>query len=81
VRLRFVNNSNERHRFAAAAFFRAAAVRPRDSDAVAHGGLILPPLSTRTIGLVPKAGHYPVRGDNILHRFLGMTARIDVEQE
>jgi plastocyanin len=81
VRLRFVNNSNERHRFAAAAFFRAAAIRPGDSDAVAHGGLVLPPLTTRTIGLVPKAGRYPVRGDNLVHRFLGMTARIDVEQE
>jgi plastocyanin len=79
VRLRFVNNSEERHRFAAGAFFRAAQVRPHDAALVAHGGLTLAPLSTETIGLVPAAGRYKVRGDNLVHRMLGMTARIVVE--
>jgi plastocyanin len=81
VRLRFVNNSNERHRFAAAAFFRAAQVRPFDAAAVEGGAIVLPPLSTRTIGLVPKAGRYRVAGDNFIHHILGMAARIVVEQE
>jgi plastocyanin len=81
VRLRFVNNSNERHRFSAAAFFRAAEVRPFDAGAVRGGAIVLPPLSTRTIGLVPRAGRYRVAGDNIIHHLLGMTARIVVEQE
>lgn len=79
VRLRFVNNSNQRHRFAAPAFFRSAELRPRDQALVRGGGLTVPPLSTETIGLVPKAGRYKVAGDNIVHRLLGMTARIVVE--
>jgi hypothetical protein len=81
VRLRFVNDSEERHRFAAAAFFRAARIRPLDADAIQGGAIVLPPLSTRTIGLVPKAGRYRVAGDNIIHHILGMAARIVVEQE
>ena len=81
VRLRFVNNSNERHRFSAAAFFRAAEIRPFDAGAARSGAIVLPPLSTRTIGLVPRAGRYRVAGDNIIHHILGMAARIVVEKE
>jgi hypothetical protein len=79
VRLRFVNNSEQPHRFAAAAFFRRAQLRDRDRDLARGGGLRLAPLSDRTIALVPKPGRYKVSGDNLFRRVLGMTATIVVE--
>jgi urease beta subunit len=79
VRLRFVNNSEQPHRFSAAAFFRRAQLRDRDRDLARGGALRLAPLSDRTIALVPKAGRYKVSGDNVFRRVLGMTATIVVE--
>lgn len=79
VRLRFVNNSEQPHRFSAAAFFRNARVRAHDRGLVRGGSLRVAPLSDETIGLVPKAGRYKVTGDNIFRRVLGMSATIVVE--
>jgi plastocyanin len=79
VRLRFVNNSNQGHSFAARDFFRQAKLRRRDAPRVADGELEVPPLSTETIALVPKAGRYKVGGGSFLRRLLGMNARIVVE--
>jgi len=79
VRLRFVNNSNQGLRFSAGEFFRAAKLRRRDSELVRGGDVEVPPLSTRTVALVPKAGRYRAAGANFLHRLLGMSARIIVE--
>src|SRR3954471_17859277 len=71
VRLRFVNNSNQGLTFAAGDFFRTAQMRRRDSDSVKGGAIKVPPLSTRTVVLVPKAGRYRAQGANFLHRLLG----------
>jgi plastocyanin len=79
VRLRFVNNSNQGLTFAAGDFFRSAQMRRRDSDSVKGGAIRVPPLSTRTVVLVPKAGRYRAQGANFLHRLLGMGGRIIVE--
>lgn len=79
VRLRFVNNSNQGHRFSAESFFRSAKTRRRDSDLVKDGEIVVPPLSTRTVVLVPKAGRYKMAGGNLLRRLLGMSGRIIVE--
>ena len=79
VRLRFVNNSNQKHDFSARAFFRAAQLRRRDAALVADGRLEVPPLATETIVLVPKAGRYRISSSNLLHRVLGMTGTIVVE--
>jgi hypothetical protein len=79
VRLRFVNNSEQRHSFSAPGFFRAAQLRRRDSARVRGGALAVAPLSEETIVLVPKAGRYSARGDNLFRRMLGMKARILVE--
>ena len=79
VRLRFVNNSNQRHDFSARAFFRASQLRRRDAELVADGSLELPPLSTETIVLVPRAGRYRISSTNFLHRILGMSGTIVVE--
>ena|SRR5947209_5129379 len=79
VRLRFVNNSAQNHRFAANAFFRNAELRGRDKELVRGGALRLAPFSDETIALVPKHGRYKVTGDNVFRRVLGMTAMIVVE--
>ena len=79
VRLRFVNNSNQRLSFFARSLFRNSKLRGRDADLVADGAIELGPLSTETIALVPKAGRYRVRSGNFLHRLLGMRATVVVE--
>lgn len=79
VRLRFVNNSNRDLSFSAGDFFRSAQLRRRDSALVKGGAVKVPPLSTRTVVLVPKPGRYRAEGANLLHRLLGMSGRIIVE--
>ncbi|HEX6374974.1 MAG TPA: hypothetical protein VFZ91_04570 [Allosphingosinicella sp.] len=79
VRLRFVNNSNQGLSFAAGDFFRSAQLRRRDAATVKGGSIDVPPLSTRTVVLVPKPGRYKAAGANLLHRLLGMSGRIIVE--
>ena len=64
VRLRFVNNSNQGLTFSAGDFFRSAQMRRRDSKLVRGGAIEVPPLSTRTVVLVPKAGRYKATGAN-----------------
>ena len=79
VRLRFVNTTNQGLSFSAGGFFRDSQLRRRDSALVRGGAVEVPPLSTRTIVLVPKAGRYKATGANLLHRLLGMSGRIIVE--
>ena len=79
VRLRFVNNSGQTHRFSASAFFRRAELRGRDRDVARRGALVVAPFSDETIALVPRAGRYKVEGDNLFRRLLGMSATIIVE--
>lgn len=79
VRLRFVNNSHQRHDFTAPGFFRTARLRGRDREIVTGGSIRVAPLSTRTIALVPRAGRYRVASRDIRRRVLGMHARIIVE--
>ncbi|HEY0113549.1 MAG TPA: cupredoxin domain-containing protein [Allosphingosinicella sp.] len=79
VRLRFVNNSNKGLSFSAKDFFKASQLRRRDGETIEDGTIEVPPLSTRTVVLVPKAGRYKVSGGNFLHRLLGMSGRIIVE--
>ena len=79
VRLRFVNNTHQELSFSAKGFFRASKLRRRDGDLVKGGGIEVPPLSTRTVVLVPRAGRYDVAGGNFLHRLLGMSGKIIVE--
>ena len=79
VRLRFVNDSHQRHDFTAPGFFRAARLRRSDVDMVRGGSIRVGALSTRTIALVPRAGRYRVASRDIRQRVLGMNARIIVE--
>jgi plastocyanin len=79
VRLRFVNNSNQGLTFSAGDFFRSARMRRRDAGLIRGGAVKVPPLSTRTVVLVPRPGRYRAQGANVLHRLLGMSGRIIVE--
>ena len=79
VRLRFVNNSNQRHSFSAKEFFQASQLRKRDGAVVRDGTIELAPLSTATIVVVPKAGRYKAASTSLLRRLLGMSGRIVVE--
>jgi hypothetical protein len=79
VRLRFVNNSNQALAFSAGGFFRAAKARGRDGALLKGGRIDVPPLSTRTLVVVPKAGRYKVRGGTLFHRVMGMRGRIVVD--
>ena len=79
VRLRFVNNSNEPHVFAAAAFFARAELRERDRRMVRRGVVAVAPLSEETLVLVPQAGRYRMSGGGLAQRLLGMRGRIVVD--
>lgn len=79
VRLHFVNNSAQPHRFSAPDFFRNVALRDRDRALVRRGALRLPPYADETIAFVPRAGRYKVSGDDLFRRMLGMTATIVVQ--
>jgi hypothetical protein len=79
VRLRFVNNSERGHSFSAPGFFAHARLRGRDRGLVKGGALVAPPLSETIVMLVPAAGRYEARGDNLFRRMLGMRATILVE--
>ena len=79
VRLRFVNSSNQGLTFSAGDFFRSARMRRRDAGLVRGGAVRVPPLSTRTIVLVPRPGRYRAQGASLFHRMLGMSGRIIVE--
>ncbi len=79
VRLHFVNNSGQVHRFSAPGLFRNAELRDRDKALVHGGSLRLAPYSDETIAFVPKAGRYKATGDNVFRGVLGMTATIVVE--
>jgi plastocyanin len=79
VRLRFVNNSNQGLTFSAGDFFRSAQMRRRDAALVKGGSVQVPPLSTLTVVVVPKAGRYKARGGNFVQRLLGMNGTIIVE--
>ena len=79
VKLRFVNQGQATFSFAAADFFRAARIRSGDAELVRDGRIRLAPGERRTIALVPAPGRYRARSANLVHRLLGMSARIVVE--
>jgi plastocyanin len=79
VRLRFINQGQATFSFDADNFFSSARIRTGDAQAVAGGHLRLAPGEQRVISLVPARGRYRARSDNLIHRVLGMSARIVVE--
>ncbi len=79
LRLRLINNSTIPHSFSAGDFFRAGEVRPRERQLVSSGKVEVGPGQTREILIVPAKGRYSARCSNLVHRVMGMSARIVVE--
>jgi plastocyanin len=79
VKLRLLNQGQASFSLSAGDFFRRARVRSGDADAVADGHIRLAPGEVRTIALVPAPGRYGMHSGNLIHRILGMNARIIVE--
>jgi hypothetical protein len=79
IKLRFLNPGRATYSFAADEFFRAARIRPGDSELVPDGQVRLGPGEQRVIALVPAPGRYRARSSNLLHRLLGMSTEIIVE--
>lgn len=79
VRLRFINQGQATFSFVADDFFARSRVRSGDAELVADGHLRLAPGEQRVIALVPAPGRYRARSGNLVHRVLGMSARIVVE--
>jgi plastocyanin len=75
VRLTFVNQSGSSHDFTARSFFAYSRILAGDA---AEGEIELPPHSTRTVTLVPRAGTYHAHGSHFFHAPLGMTDTIIV---
>lgn len=79
VRLRLINNSKAAHSFSAGEFFSKSQVRPRDRKLAQGGRIDVGPGQTRELVLVPAAGRYSARCANLVHRLMGMSARIVVQ--
>lgn len=79
VKLRFVNDSGQVHRFSAPAFFRNVQLSDHTRSLVHHGTVRLAPYEVETVAFVPRTGRYKVTGDNLFRRVLGMSATIVVQ--
>ena len=79
VKLRLINQGQATFSFSAPGFFHTARIRPGDIEAAEDGHIRLAPGEVRTIALVPARGRYRARSGNVIHRLLGMSARIVVE--
>ncbi len=78
VVLHIVNTSSSRHNFAAKAFFGSATVRAADAALVSDGSVEVGGHQSVDIGLVPKAGQYPLKCTHTLHKMFGMSGVIVV---
>ena len=75
VILHLVNTGSGGHDFTAPAFFAAARLR----NAVGKGSIEVRGHQSVDIGVVPKAGNYPLKCSHAFHKTLGMTGRIVVD--
>ncbi|MGN6849424.1 MAG: cupredoxin domain-containing protein [Sphingomicrobium sp.] len=69
VTLTFVNQSGSSHDFSAHGFFRNARILAGDAS---EGEVDLPPHSSRSVTLVPRAGSYHAHCSHFFHKQLGM---------
>lgn len=76
VLLHIVNTASGGHNFAAKAFFAAATVRPADAAMIHDGTIEVAGHQTVDIGLVPKAGQYPLKCTHTFHKMFGMSGKI-----
>ena len=79
IQLRLVNRGTGGHNFAAADFFRAAAIAPGQNVAIRNGAIEVPSRQTVTLRLTPARGTYRLRCTHTLHTAFGMRGQIVVE--
>lgn len=77
VILHLVNTGSGGHDFTAPAFFAAARVRSQDRRSA--GSIELRGHQSVDIGVVPKAGNYPLKCGHAFHKTFGMSGRIVVD--
>ncbi|HET9639863.1 MAG TPA: cupredoxin domain-containing protein [Allosphingosinicella sp.] len=77
VILHLVNTGSGGHDFTAPAFFAAARVRSQDRRSA--GRIELRGHQSVDIGVVPKAGSYPLKCSHAFHKTFGMSGRIVVD--
>lgn len=76
VILTFVNRSGSSHDFVAKGFFSRSTVT---SGTAPEGEIDLPPNSTKSISLIPRAGRYGAHCSHFFHKQLGMSDQIIVD--
>lgn len=76
VTLVFENRSGSSHDFSAARFFANSTIT---AGAAPEGEIDLPPHTTRSITLVPRAGSYGAHCSHFFHKQLGMSDQILVD--
>jgi len=74
--LTFVNQSGSSHDFSAPGFFANSRILSGDAS---DGEVDLPPHSSRSITLIPRAGTYHAHCSHFFHKQLGMSDLIVVE--
>lgn len=76
TRLLFTNRDRTEHDFYAPAFFGAARMSPRDVGALSKNRLNVRSGETRSITVIPRAGHYDVKSTKALDVASGMQGQI-----
>jgi uncharacterized cupredoxin-like copper-binding protein len=79
VILHLVNTASGGHDFTAERFFAAAEIRPEDRGKVGEGEVELKGGQSADVGLVPKAGRYPLKCSHAFHKMFGMSGEIVVD--
>ena len=74
--LTFVNQSGSSHDFSAPGFFANSRILSGDAS---DGEVDLPPHSSRSITLIPRAGTYHAHCSHFFHKQMGMSDLIVVE--
>lgn len=67
------------HNFTAPEFFAAARVAPEDAAELADGQVEVSDRATRSIRLIPTAGHFPITCTHLGHAALGMKGEVIVQ--
>ena len=80
ILLRIANDSGLAHDLTAPEFFSSAAIRPVDAARISGGKVAVGPHQNVIIAMIPSAGRYPMKCSHTLHKMLGMSGTIVVDQ-
>jgi plastocyanin len=80
ILLRVANDSGMGHDLTAPEFFRAASIRQVDAARIVGGKVAVGPHQNVIIAMIPTAGRYSMKCSHTLHKMLGMSGTIVVDQ-